>query len=194
MLFLIAAIFLSFGNVSTIVSEKTGDKGYSLAEETVLESDIEYVNGVYFYEKRVFSGNIVAYYHNQKLKYKCEVLDGRLHGITTEFFSNGEIKSRRNYFLNKLYGKFTEYFPSGQVKIEGQVGHQNYKGGETLENVTIGSLKKGRYKSKSIGHAEIVFIDPKGKEYPSSENVPIYKQNHYQVKTVGKQEVLVEVY
>ena len=184
--------FLSFGNVSTISPEETRH-GFYLTEETVLESDIEYVNGIYFYEKRIFSGNIIAYYQNQKLKYRCEVLDGRLHGLTTEYFPNGTIKSTRNYFLNKLFGKFTEYFQSGEVKIEGEVGNQNYGKGETLENVIIGTLKKGRYKSKSITKAEIVFL-AKGKEYVSSENIPIYAQDRYQIKSVDKKEILAEVH
>ncbi len=161
--------------------------------KTVLLSETEFKNGVYLYEKRAFSGNIVAYYENERLKFKCEVFEGKLHGLTSEYFANGEIKSNRNYYLGKLYGNFEEFFDNGQLRLTGKVRSTNYHGGEEMEEITIYTRKGNRLKSKKTGKAKIIFIDDKGKHFRSSEEIPIYLQQHYIIASMDGSKVLAEV-
>jgi antitoxin component YwqK of YwqJK toxin-antitoxin module len=162
-------------------------------EKIVNISDIEYKDGVYLFEKKMFNGKIVDYYLNKSLKYKCQVLDGRLHGFTYEYFDNGDIKSERKYNYGKLFGPFTEYFENGKVRVKANVKNFNYHGGEDIENVTYAYLKKGRTKTSELKKGKIIFLSETGKRYKSSEEIPIYQQGKYIITTLDEKKILLEV-
>ena len=174
----------SFNIEHTSVSENT---------QTVLISEVEYKNGIYLYEKKIFNGNIIAYYENKKLKFTCEVFDGRLHGITKEYFDNGEIKSERNFYLGRLFGSFTQYFENGEVQIKGDVKNLNYHGGEEIENLTVARLKKGKVRSQSLEKGKIIFLKEDGDRFKSSEEVPIFMQNRFIITSLDEKKTLLQV-
>jgi len=163
------------------------------AEKTVHISEIEYKNGIYFHEKKMFNGKIVDYYVNKTLKYKCQVLDGRLHGFTYEYFDNGDIKSERKYIYGKLFGSFKEYFENGEIRVKANVKNINFHGGEEIENVTYAYLKKGRTKTSEIEKGKIIFLSDTGEKFRSSEEIPIYKQGKYIITTLDEKKILLEV-
>ena len=162
-------------------------------EQTVLISDIEYKDGLYYYQKRMFNGSIVDYYLNETLKYKCQVFDGRLHGLTYEYFDDGKIKGERNYSYGKLFGSFIEYFENGKVRVKANVKNFNYHGGEEIENVTYAYLKKGRVKSSDLKKGKIIFLSDTGERYKSSEEIPIYQQGKYIITSLDEKKTLLEV-
>lgn len=161
--------------------------------DSVRINEIEYKDGVYYFKNKIFNGDIVDYYENEKLKFRYGVLDGRLNGIAKEFFPNGEIKSERTYYMSKLYGSFTEYFPSGEIKAKFDVKLNAYGQGEIVEKITIGELKKGRHKTKDFDKGVIYFIDTTGKVFETSENISILNQTRYKIMDEDKKHTLVEV-
>ncbi len=161
--------------------------------ETVSISNITYKDGLYYFKEKAFNGNIVAHYENEKLKYLSQVFDGRLHGLTTEYFPQGEVKAERNYYLGKLHGAFTEYFQNGKIRVQADVKNNNYHGGEDIERLTVYTVKKGKIRSKTFERAKIIFVSPTGEHHKSSEGTPIYEQNHFIITNPEGTKILLEV-
>ena len=161
--------------------------------DTVRINEIEYREGVYYFNDKIFNGDIVDYYENEKLKFRYGVLDGRLNGVAQEFFANEEIKSERTYYMSKLYGSFTEYFPDGQVRAKFDVKLNAYGQGEIVEKVTIGELKRGKYKKKDFEKGIIYFLNESGEVFETSENISILNQTQYKIMDETKKHTLVEV-
>lgn len=161
--------------------------------DSVLINDIQYKDGVYYFNDKIFNGDIVDYYENEKLKFRYGVLDGRLNGIAKEYFPEGEIKSERTYYMSKLYGSFTEYFPNGEVRAKFDVKLNAYGQGEIVEKITVGELKKGKYKSKNFDKGIIYFINSSGNVFETSENISILSQTKYKIVDEDKRHTLVEV-
>ena len=160
--------------------------------ESVLIRDIDYVDGVYYHENHVFNGDIIDYYENENLKFRYAVLDGRLHGLAKEFYASGKVKSERNYIVSKLFGHFTEYFESGEIMAQFEVKHNAYGQGENIEHLTVGELKKGKYKSKSYEEGIIYFLADNGASYGNSEEISILNQTNYRITDKNKK-TLIEV-
>lgn len=161
--------------------------------EAVLIRDITYLEGVYYHKDRIFNGDIVDYYENDKLKFRYRVLEGRLNGKATEFFPSGKVKSERHYTLSKLFGNFVEYFETGEVKASFKVKLNAYGKGEVIENIVVGTLKKGRLKSKKIEHGVIYFLDKEGGIFQSSEHISIPNQIHYKLMDADGEKLFLEV-
>ena len=161
--------------------------------ETVRISEISYDDGVYYFQDRVFNGDIVDYYENDKLKFRYQVLDGRLNGEALEFYASGEIKSRRHYYISKLFGNFTEYYETGEVKASFDVKLNAFKAGEIVENVEVGVLKRGKLKKRKYDKGIIYFLNDEGAFFESSEVISILNQTHYKITDESGEEVLVQV-
>ena len=161
--------------------------------ETVLIHEINYVDGVYYHNDRIFNGDIVDYYENDKLKFRYGVLNGRLNGKATEFYPSGKIKSVRHYTISKLFGQFTEYYESGEVRATFKVKLNAYKQGEIVEDITLGTLKKGKLKTKKFDKGIIYFIGNEGETFDTSELISILNQTKYKITDPGKEKVLIEV-
>lgn len=161
--------------------------------QTVKISEISYKEGIYYHKDQVFNGDMVDYYENEKLKFRYRVQDGRLNGEAIEFFSNGKTKSTRKYYMSKLFGQFTEYFETGEVKTSFEVKLNAYGSGELIEEITIGSLKKGRYKTKSFDSGIIYFLGSEGKVFESSELISILNQTAYRITDMEGEKTLLEV-
>jgi antitoxin component YwqK of YwqJK toxin-antitoxin module len=116
-----------------------------------------------------------------------------LNGIAKEYFPEGEIKSERTYYMSKLYGSFTEYFPNGEVRAKFDVKLNAYGQGEIVEKITVGELKKGKYKSKNFDKGIIYFINSSGNVFETSENISILNQTKYKIVDEDKKHTLVEV-
>uniref|UniRef100_UPI0040479B42 toxin-antitoxin system YwqK family antitoxin n=1 Tax=Roseivirga sp. TaxID=1964215 RepID=UPI0040479B42 len=163
------------------------------SSESVLIKDIAYVDGIYYHNDRIFNGDIIDYYENETLKFRYAVLDGRLHGLAKEFYPSGKVKSERNYIVSKLYGQFTEYFESGEIMAQFDVKLNAYGQGEIINQVVIGELKNGKYKSKSYSEGIIYFVSAKGDTYSNSEQISILNQTNYRITDKDKKKTLIEV-
>ena len=159
----------------------------------VLISDITYEEGLYYHKDRIFNGDIVDYYENDKLKFRYRVLAGKLNGEATEFFPSGKVKSVRNYTYSKLFGNFVEYHETGEVKASFKVKLNAYGQGEIVENITVGTLKKGRLKSKSFESGIIYFVKGDGGMYQNSEVISILNQTHYRIMDDKNEKLFLEV-
>jgi antitoxin component YwqK of YwqJK toxin-antitoxin module len=161
--------------------------------ESVLIRDIDYVNGVYYHDDHIFNGDIVDYYENETLKFRYTVLDGRLHGLAKEFYPSGKVKSERNYIVSKLFGQFIEYFESGEIMAQFDVKLNAYGQGENIENITIGELKKEKYRSKGYEEGIIYFITEDGNSFSNSEQISILNQTRYRIMDKEGKKTLIEV-
>lgn len=147
--------------------------------DKVLISEVEFTNGLYKFDDRLITGEIIDYYENETLKFRYRVLEGRLHGLATEFFPNGSVKSERNYTFSKLFGSFKEYYQNGDIKVQFEVGLNAYGSGEKVTKVEVASGSKHKLKSRE--DAIIYFIDAEHKTLETSENISILSQSHYQL-------------
>ena len=161
--------------------------------ETVLIDEISYLEGVYYHNDRIFNGDIVDYYENDKLKYRYAVLNGRLHGEATEYYPNGKVKSVRHYTISKLFGQFTEFYESGEVRASFDVKLNAYGQGEFVENVTVGTFKKGKHKIKEFDKGVIYFVGNEGETFKTSELISILNQTHYKIIDPEKERLIIEV-
>lgn len=164
----------------------------SKTAESVLIRDIDYIDGVYYHDDHIFNGDIIDYYENETLKFRYTVLDGRLHGVAKEFYASGKVKSERNYIVSKLFGQFTEYFEGGEIMAQFEVKLNAYGQGENIEKITVGELKKGKYKSKSYEEGIIYFLADNGASYGNSEQISILNQTNYRI-TDKNNKTLIEV-
>lgn len=156
-------------------------------------NDTEFKDGLYLHDDRVFSGTMVAYYEGDQIKLQCEVLDGRLHGATTEFFSDGTIKNKRKYYLGKLFGDFQEFYPGGKLRLSGEIGLNDYHGGEKIDEIQIGVLKRSKLKIRSVKGAKIYFLDDKGKRLQTSEKIHIRSQTRYVIVSTDEDKIHAKV-
>lgn len=161
--------------------------------ETVLIHEINYVDGVYYHNDRIFNGDIVDYYENDKLKFRYGVLNGRLNGKAIEFYPSGKVKSVRHYTISKLFGQFTEYYETGEVRAAFKVKLNAYHQGEIVEDITLGTLKKGKLKTKQFDKGIIYFIGKEGETFSTSELISILNQTKYKITNPDKDKVLIEV-
>jgi len=150
----------------------------SSAKEFVL-SEVTYHKGIYKYQNREISGEIIDYYENDQLKFRYTVISGRLHGEALEFYPNGKVKAKRNYVFGKLFGKYTIYFKDGTTQLEMTVDQNRYGHGEMVKNIAIAKKPGKKLKGDMEGH--IVFYNESGQPLKSSENLPIEQQFNFKV-------------
>ena len=161
--------------------------------ETVRINEITFNNGLYYFEDHVFSGDIVDYYENDRLKFRYGVLQGRLQGLAVEYYAGGNVKSERHYVMSKLFGKFTEYYESGEVRAQFKVALNAYGSGELVEDVTIGILKNKKHKTKTYDKGIIYFTKNDGTYFTNSEEISLLYQTEYKIMDKSMNKVLIEV-
>ncbi len=160
-------------------------------ETTVLMSEVSYKEGIYYFKNRVFTGSIIDYYEDEKLKFRYGVLEGRLHGEAFQYFSNGRVKSKRHYVSNKLFGAFEEHYESGELRASFTVKLNAYNAGEQIEDITVGTFKKGRYKKRKYENGILYFMNQKGETFESSELISILNQTKYKITDGEGKKVLL---
>ena len=161
--------------------------------ETVRINEITFNNGLYYFEDQVFSGDIVDYYENDRLKFRYGVLQGRLQGLAVEYYAGGKVKSERHYVMSKLFGQFTEYYESGEVRAQFKVALNAYGSGEMVEDITIGTLKNKKHKTKTYDNGVIYFTKNDGTYFTNSEEISLLYQTEYKIMDKSMNKVLIEV-
>lgn len=148
------------------------------AADKILISEVHFLDGIYKHHDKLVTGEIIDYYENDILKFTYAALEGRLHGNAIEYYENGTTRSERNYTYNKLFGQFTEYFENGDIKLQFNVGLNAYGKGELLTDVKIA---KANHKLKEYDEATLIFLDTKGNETSTSEEISILSQTHFKI-------------
>jgi antitoxin component YwqK of YwqJK toxin-antitoxin module len=169
----------------TLLTAPLADNG-----ESVLMKDMNYIDGMYYHKDRIFNGDIIDYYENESLKFRYNVLDGRIHGLAKEYYASGALKSEKNYILSKLYGNFTAYFETGEIRIQFDVKLHAYQKGEIIEKLIIGQVKKGRHKTKTFDEGIIYFLDETGTEFSNSEEISILQQSRFKIMDTEMKKIL----
>jgi len=98
-------------------------------DSTYAFSDLDYVNGRYFFEGNPVSGRAQARYENKRTKAVALVQDGYLHGPAKLFYPNGQLYVNQSFSKGKLSNKFRVYYPNGEVLLSGFIKGLNPKGG-----------------------------------------------------------------
>lgn len=147
--------------------------------DKILITDVNFVDGLYKFDDRLITGEIIDYYENETLKFRYRVLEGRLHGVATEFYSDGSTKSERNYTFSKLFGNFKEFFENGDIRVKFKVGLNAYGSGEKVTELEIASGSKHKLKTKA--DCIIKFVGTDNKILETSENISILSQSNYQL-------------
>lgn len=68
-----------------------------------------------------------------------------------------------------------------------------YGQGEIINQVVIGELKNGKYKTKNHSEGIIYFISENGKTYGNSEQISILNQTKYRITDKDNKKTLIEV-
>tara|TARA_B110000259_G_scaffold112128_1_gene128024 strand:- start:322 stop:1488 length:1167 start_codon:yes stop_codon:yes gene_type:complete len=93
--------------------------GYNLEGD-----DIEYIDGIIYYKKIAFTGEIFENFENGQLQLKENYKDGVRNGVFESYYENGQLAEKENYKFGDRDGLYEGYFESGQLKSK-----ENYKDG-----------------------------------------------------------------
>ncbi|OEK07597.1 hypothetical protein A8C32_17525 [Flavivirga aquatica] len=127
----------------------------------VLDSNLRLENGVLFYKKTPFNGELVAKYENEKLKSKIEYLGGRKHGYEKQWYDDGTKFMERYYSKGFKTGTHKAWWHNGILKFEYHFNNKGEYHGSVKEWYKTGQLfRKFNYKKgKEVGSQRLWKID-----------------------------------
>jgi len=101
------------GKVDSSLDEKEGSDITNI-------KDLKRINGLWTKkgEKTAYTGKIIEYFKNGKVKSTGEFKNGLIHGLRTVYYENGNKDFERNYINGIENGASIEYYPNGQVRQE----------------------------------------------------------------------------
>jgi antitoxin component YwqK of YwqJK toxin-antitoxin module len=125
---LLFKVILVLGLLTNCQDDKEkGPKSFSLLvdtskipKDTILLTNKNLIleNGVYYFDKKPFSGYIKEMYHEKLLLSIGSYWNGKQEGITKTFFPNGKLKDSRSYKDNKAFGRHFGYWANGRQKFD----------------------------------------------------------------------------
>lgn len=118
-------------------------------------------NPIMFYNGKLFSGIGYNIFPNGTLETEQTFEDGKLNGISTEFFVSNEIKKQINYRNNKIVdGTYKVFYENGSLKLETTIIN-NKQNGLVIEYYDNGKIEnKGYYKNgKREGKFQTYYYD-----------------------------------
>ncbi|MBQ7490654.1 MAG: hypothetical protein IJT51_09095 [Bacteroidales bacterium] len=71
------------------------------------------------YEKRWKICSDICYYGEKHIESRNEYKDGKLHGISEDFYPNGIPKTITSWEEGVMHGAYFNYYPNGQLRIKG---------------------------------------------------------------------------
>lgn len=116
-------LLLSCGNSKNEVDEISTSffvNTSMIPKDTILSNSPNLIldNGIYYLDKKLFSGYIKDLDQNQELRVLASYLKGMQHGITLTFYPNGTLRDSRIYKENRSFGKHYGYWENGNQKFE----------------------------------------------------------------------------
>lgn len=75
-----------------------------------------------------FSGVIVDHYESGARKWRCEVVQGLVHGVTEGWFTNGQLQVTEHFSAGVSSGLRTKWHPNGRKLSEVMIVHGKLEG------------------------------------------------------------------
>ncbi len=85
-------------------------------------------NGIWHYNQKPFTGNIIELYPNGHLKSRVACLNGKEHGYMESWFINGLLEEQRIYINGKKTATHTGWWPNGNKRFERHYEDDMYTG------------------------------------------------------------------
>src|SRR5260221_4010911 len=82
------------------------------------DTSLHLINGIYYCSNLPFNGYIETYYSNGKIEEKSPYLNGRLEGISYEWFTSGALQSSRLYVKGEKSGTHYGWYAGGPKRFE----------------------------------------------------------------------------
>ena len=103
----------------------------------------------------------IGYYKNGQIKYKCDYVNGQMHGESLSYYKDGTIKWKYSYVNDLRHGECIEYYDDGDIeKIINFVNGQRH--GKYIEYRTNGNLwEKTDYVNDQI-HGKCILYHENG--------------------------------
>lgn len=119
-------LIVSSCNKTKHSGSKTRGIAYPINKKIILNDTIDFknpkvlfLNGVYFFNDKVYSGVVFKELKGYKVKTYSTVLDGKLNGMYQSFYENGNPYEIRHYKNNMSFGRQLGYWKStGKLKFE----------------------------------------------------------------------------
>ena len=80
---------------------------------------LEYRDGLMYFEGKAFKGVAVAKYLNGQKEFEITFKDGKAHGLKTTWYNNGQKISEITFKDGKAHGLWTQWYENGQKQWEG---------------------------------------------------------------------------
>lgn len=88
-------------------------------------TELELVNGVLYYQNKLFDGLLVAKYDDVSYRMKLQYKEGRKDGFEKQWYLNGQLSQNRNYSQGIKIGNHLAWWQDGTNKFD---YHFNEKG------------------------------------------------------------------
>jgi antitoxin component YwqK of YwqJK toxin-antitoxin module len=91
-----------------------------IPKDTILvnQANLQLNNGVYFWDKKPFSGYIKENYDEKRLKSIGSYWQGKQEGTTLTFYENGKNRDNRSYKNGLAFGKHLGFWQNGNQKFD----------------------------------------------------------------------------
>lgn len=78
--------------------------------------DLNYKDGLTYYEGELYTGNCESYFENGNLMNQQSYFEGMDDGIWYFYFENGQLETKGEYIKNKRVNKWEYFYDSGALK------------------------------------------------------------------------------
>lgn len=85
-------------------------------------------NGKWLYANEPFTGEVVSYYPNGKLRFKHHYNQGIEHGYQQSWYENGQAEEQRLYVYGKKAATHLGWWSNGQPRFERHFHNDEYHG------------------------------------------------------------------
>lgn len=98
----------------------------AIPDQTVLRSDAALhfqTAQITTFEDAPFSGHVVEYYENSRLKFDISFLNGLREGVSKAYYSDGSLEYERLYKVGEKHGNHVGFYESGAKQFEYHFDH-----------------------------------------------------------------------
>lgn len=125
--------------------------------------------GTFKYQGQAYTGNVVAYYENGKIKTLRSFKDGKYHGFWTEWYPNGNRKFQGDRKENKGHGLTKWWHENGQLKKQGTYDMDKQQG-VVVQWYENGSLQQIRHYDQDQAFGGWTTFDKNGEVWDEGDD------------------------
>lgn len=118
------------------------------SKKQVVLNEADITNDIFYYKNTVkpFSGTCLLLFNDsEQVKMKIQFREGKMHGLTQQFFINGNLRMHGNYKNGLLSGKWEAWYQNGKLAYSVNYCNDSLNGKYT-EYYENGNLKEsGEY-------------------------------------------------